>query len=166
MKNSGKKWKMTETNKIGLAGEFYALHRLFLEDYEATLTLGNTKGVDILVYNPENDKQFKVEVKTTGTITNTKLFGKNMDWWMGKKHEDLDDKNLIFCFVFLPKDKSQKPKTFFVPPKEVAKYVKWQHQYWVDSDHKKPIKAETTIRAFRIPVDKESEYEDNFSLFE
>lgn len=153
------------TNNLGLAGEFYAMHRLFLEGYEATLTLGNTKGVDILVYNPENNKQFKVEVKTTGAITNLKLFGKNMDWWMSRKHEDLDDPSLIFCFVFLPKDKAQKPRTFFVPSKKVADYVKWQHQHWIDSDHKKPVKEDTTIRCFRISVDEESRYEDDFSLF-
>ncbi len=157
---------MVKRNNINLAGEFYAMHRLFLEGYEATLTLGNTKGVDILLLNPKNNKQFKVEVKTTGTIMNEKLFGgKNINWWMDKKHEELNDSSLIFCFVFLSKDKSQKPKTFFVPSKKVADYVKSQHQVWLDSEHKKAVK-DTTIRSFRVLVDTKSPYEDNFSLFE
>ena len=84
------------SNNIGLAGEFYALHRLFLEGYEATLTLGNTKGIDILVYNPKNDRQFKVEVKTSTTIANLRVFrneyGKYMRWFMREKHESYIDK--------------------------------------------------------------------------
>ena len=40
---------MVIPNKSNLAGEFYIMSRLFLEGYEATLTLGNTKGIDILL---------------------------------------------------------------------------------------------------------------------
>lgn len=155
-----------ENNKKALAGEFYAMHKLFLEGYEATLTLGNTKGVDILLYNPKNNKQFKVEVKTTETIMNEKNFGgKNMNWWMNKKHENISDETLIYCFVFLPKKKEEKPRTFFVHSEEVAKYVKEQHQKWLNLDRKKPVK-DTNIRCFRVLLNKKSMYEDNFSLFE
>ncbi len=56
------------TNRTNLVAEFYAMSRLFLEGYEATLTLGNTKGIDILLYNPKNGKQFRVEVKGSTTI--------------------------------------------------------------------------------------------------
>ena len=58
---------MANPNKSNLAGEFYAMSRLFLEGYEATLTLGNTKGIDILLLNPKNNKTFKVEEKTATT---------------------------------------------------------------------------------------------------
>ena len=151
------------TNRTSLAGEFYAMHRLFLEGYEATLTLGNTKSIDILLLNPKNRKQFKVEVKTGRNIMNSKLFGgKHYNWRMLKKHEDIKDPDLIYCFVFLPKDKKQKPKTFFVPSNDVAEYVKWQHQHWLKNKQGK----NTDIRCYRIMLDKSNEYEDNFSLFE
>ena len=157
---------MSESNKKALAGEFYAMHRLFLEGYEATLTLGNTKGVDILLYNPKNEKQFKVEVKTTSTIMNEKNFGgKNINWWMGKKHEEIQDKNLIYCFVFLPQDKREKPRTFFVPSRDVAEYVRESHKKWLNLERKNPVK-DTDIRCFRIVLDEENKYEDDFSLFE
>ena len=42
----------------------------------ATLTLGNTKGVDILVTNQEINRLFKVEVKTT--IGKSSVKGKNL----------------------------------------------------------------------------------------
>ncbi|HQF82762.1 MAG TPA: hypothetical protein PK255_03610 [Candidatus Pacearchaeota archaeon] len=154
------------SNRINLAGEFYAMHRLFLEGYEATLTLGNTKGVDILLLNPKNGKQFKVEVKTTGTVMNERLYGGiNINWWMDKKHEEIKYKDLIYCFVFLPEDKKLKPKTFFVDSEKVAEYVKWEHNIYLKAEHKNPVK-DTNIRSFRILLNEDSPYEDNFKLFD
>ena len=40
-----------EKTQIGLAGEYYVLAQLSARGFIATLTLGNTKGVDILVTN-------------------------------------------------------------------------------------------------------------------
>jgi len=153
------------SNTTGLAGEFYAMHRLFLEGYEATLTLGNTKGVDILLYNPKNEKQFKVEVKTSTTKSYEKLFdGEFYGWIMHKKHEDLSDENLVYCFVYIDKD-TKESKIFLVPPNIVAKYVKEQHQKWLDKDREKEVK-DTPMRKFRIRTDEDSIYEDNFKIFE
>ena len=59
-----------DISQKGLAGEFYALAQLTARGFNASLTLGNTKGVDILVINKKN-KGYKVEVKTT-TIKPTK----------------------------------------------------------------------------------------------
>jgi hypothetical protein len=42
-----------DNTQIGLAGEFYVLAQLVQHNLVATLTLANTKGVDILVANPE-----------------------------------------------------------------------------------------------------------------
>ena len=47
-------------NQKGLAGEFYALAQLTARGYNASLTLGNTKGVDILVMNEKNNIGYKI----------------------------------------------------------------------------------------------------------
>ena len=52
-----------DKSQIGLAGEYYVLAQLTARGFIATLTLGNTKGIDILVTNQEINKLFKVEVK-------------------------------------------------------------------------------------------------------
>ncbi len=39
-------------NSFALAGEFAVLSELALRGYDANMTLGHTKGVDILVSNP------------------------------------------------------------------------------------------------------------------
>ena len=46
----------------GLAGEYYVLAQLTARGINASLTLGNTKGVDILAYNEESQRGFKIEV--------------------------------------------------------------------------------------------------------
>ncbi len=156
------------SNNIGLSGEFYAMHRLFLEGYEAALTLGNTKSVDIFVYNPRNERQFKVEVKTSTIIANEKLFGKNMKWFMHKKHENyIDKKNLVYCFVFISKNKEEKPRIFFFQPEDVGLRVRWGHKTWLHSKHKKKVKDEN-LRWFRISLDnlEKNKYQDNFKIFE
>jgi hypothetical protein len=40
------------SNSISLAGEFAVLSHLALRGYDANMTLGRTKGVDILVSDP------------------------------------------------------------------------------------------------------------------
>lgn len=52
-----------DKNKTSLAGEFYAMSWLFRKGFDATLTLGHTKGVDIIL--SKDNRLFKIEVKTT-----------------------------------------------------------------------------------------------------
>lgn len=44
------------TNQISMLGEFAVLSQLALRGYDANLTLGNTKGVDMLVSNPQSGR--------------------------------------------------------------------------------------------------------------
>lgn len=46
-----------------MAGEFFAMERLFRKGYEPALTLGNAKSIDILVYDPATKKTKTVSVK-------------------------------------------------------------------------------------------------------
>jgi hypothetical protein len=83
-------------------------------------------------------------------------------WQMSEKHERIVDKQLFYCFVAL-QGPSMLPKFFIVTSTAVAKYVKWQHQHWLDS-RKKPV-APTPMRKFRIPVDDPNRYENNWKVF-
>jgi hypothetical protein len=42
--------KRIPRNSVGLAGEFVVLSQLTLYGYDAGMTLGHTKNIDILVY--------------------------------------------------------------------------------------------------------------------
>ncbi len=161
------------SNNIGLAGEFYAMHKLFLQGCEATLTLGNTKGIDILVYNPKNEKQFKVEVKTSTTKGNLKIFRQEfgehyMQWMMREKHESYwEKKNLVYCFVFIDKNKKEEPKIFFFPPQDVGMRIRWAHKTWLHSKHKKQVK-DGDMRHFFISFNNldKNVFKNNFKIFE
>ena len=81
---------------------------------------------------------------------------------MSKKHETIIDDKLIYCFVHMS-DENMLPRFFLVPSKKVADYVKWQHQYWLDT--RKHKVRETTMRNFRIEIDDPNGYENNWGIF-
>src|SRR5512145_2873617 len=97
-------------NSISLAGEFAVLSQLALRGYDANMTLGRTKGVDILVSNPQTGRMLKLEVKTTfrsirSSGNNSRLLGKSVSSWiMNVKHEEIRDTDLFYCFVNISED--------------------------------------------------------------
>lgn len=159
-------------NSIALAGEFLVLSRLSLKGYIATLTLGHTKGVDILLTNSATGRLFKIEVKTTTNgYIKSKHYGLNIEWQMNIKHEAIKDKKLFYCFVQLEKGMPDNPRFFIVPSAKVAEYVKGDDEYYYTYEHKKPVKH-TDMRLFRMGLDNKArglpiaDYEDKWSYFD
>jgi hypothetical protein len=85
-----------------MAGEFLTVGKLFKRGYQASVTFGNAKAVDILVYNPEIDKTFNVQVKT--------LRKKNC---FPMRKESIN-RNHIYVFIIL--NAWGKPEDFFIVP--------------------------------------------------
>ena len=135
-----------------IAGEFAVLSQLALRGYDANMTVGRTKGVDILVSMPDG-RMYRLEVKTNWKRSrsaggSSALFGKFVSaWMMGEKHERLTDPLLFYCFVNISPD-GKSFRFFVVPSAVVAKYVKVQHRLWLDADAKHS--RENTLRTFRI----------------
>jgi len=136
-------------NQVSLAGEFAVLSQLALHGFDANLTLGNTKGVDILLSNPKTGKMRRLEVKTHShnkPFMNKRL-GKILGKWrMDKKHESMNDDNLFFCFVSI-EDQTDSFEFYVVPSKVVAEYVTWTHQHWLNENSKR---KDTPMRTFDI----------------
>ena len=149
-----------DKSTIGLAGEYYVLAQLAHRGLVGTLTLGNTKGVDIIVSDPDVSHLRKVEVKTSrSSLVNETLFpgGPFYKWQMSAKHESMDDPLLFFCFVLLG-DYAKLPRFFIVPSAVVAQYVSWQHQFWLSAHQPGSVK-DTPRRIFRIPHNDPDHYE-------
>ncbi len=77
----------TNKNGVSLAGEFAVLSQLALLNYDANMTLGHTKGVDILVSDPGTGKMFKLEVKTKlresdKQVSESRIFGESIGDWL------------------------------------------------------------------------------------
>ncbi len=170
----------TDKNRVSLAGEFAVLSQLALKGMDASMTLGHTKSVDILVSDPKTGKLYQLEVKTNlqkdkKKPSVSKIHGKSIsDWMMNEKQEKIDISTLFYCFVNISKD-THLFRFYIVPSKVVAKYVKDEHQIWIDEKKKegKKVKFETDRRIFRIGIKGEQysistptteEYEDNWEF--
>jgi len=145
-----------DNNAVALAGEFAVLSQLALQEFDASMTLGHTKGVDILVSRPGTKKMYRLEVKTKyrtspKEVHVSKVFGTVKGGWiMDKKHETSIDPSLFYCFVIISEAKSSF-QFYIVPSKVVARYVKEGHKHWLKVKRKegKNVK-DTEMRVFRI----------------
>ena len=167
---------MSNNNQVSLAGEFAVLSQLFFRGFDASLTLGNTKSVDILIHNPKNGKVYKIEVKTkTGFRSSTpkSQWGPIYSWQMHEKHEAINDKDLFYCFVLMDNaDGSVQSKFFVIPSNVVADYVKKEHIWWLSQKKRNDIPN----RTFRLGIDDNfkypvktplaKEYENNWNILE
>jgi hypothetical protein len=156
-----KKFK-TNKNAVSLAGEFAVLSQLALRNYDANMTLGHTKGVDILVSKPGTKKMFRLEVKTKlrlndQDVAKSEIFGTVVGGWiMNAKHErPYHDPSLFYCFVIIWK-RTSKVRFFIVPSKVVSKYVKDEHTHWRNEKKKQGQRvSHTDMRTFRVGFQNE-----------
>jgi len=149
----------------GLTGEFYVLAQLTSRGFNASLTLGNTKGVDILVMNDNNNIGYKVEVKTSAKKRGPKA-KRPLSWILSKKNETNFSDNLIYCFVQLF-DSDTMPKFFLVHSKVVSDFITNDHQSWLDRPGAKGNKHnDSSMRKFKIDLDDPHGYENNWKLLD
>jgi hypothetical protein len=167
----------TNSNSVALAGEFAVLSQLALLGYDANMTLGHTKAVDILVSDPKSLRMFKLEVKTNYQTSRTKpqvsgVLGKAVSSWiMNRKHEAIDDPDLFYCFVNIGKP-TNLFRFWIIPSAVVARYVKEEHALWLKT-RRAEGKDITDMRTFRIGLKDEKyaiatptteQYENNWSF--
>ena len=168
-----------DKNSVALAGEFAVLSQLALRSLNPSMTLGHTKGVDILVSNPKTKKMCRVEVKTKYRDsdkqgTNSEIHGFVIgNWMMAKEHEKVSEPHLFYCFVmFLATEK--RFRFFVLPSKVVASYLWDEHRHWLKEKRKRGEKINNTeMRTFRlgfknkryaVPTPLVEEYENRWQL--
>ncbi len=171
--------KSINSNSVAIAGEFAVLSQLALRGYDANITLGHTKSVDILASNPKTGKLYQIEVKTNLKYDRekpsvSKVHGSAVsEWILAKKNETINNPTLFYCFVNISKD-TNNFKFYIVPSKVVAKYTKEEHALWLNEKEKEEKKVkDTDIRIFRIGIKGEKykiktptaeEYENNWDF--
>ena len=77
----------------GISGEYFVAAELSRRGYVASLTLRNTRGIDILVSNRDATKSVGIQVKANR--------GEKADWLLNKKAEADVATNLFYVFVAL-----------------------------------------------------------------
>jgi len=151
---------------ISLAGEFAVLSQLALRGYDANMTLGNTKGVDILVSDPKSEKMFRLEVKTTRNRSyRSRNYGYVFcSWIMDIKHENITDEKLFYCFVNILEETGEF-KFYIIPSKAVAQYVKDAQELFCKVRERTQKQIKHPMRLFQIGK-KGEEYPINMPLAE
>src|SRR5688572_27938705 len=82
------------TTLSGIAGEYFVCGELSRRGYVASLTLRNTRGIDILASNADATRSVGIQVKSKQ--------GHKPDWMVNQKVEMVDlAENLVFVFVAL-----------------------------------------------------------------
>src|SRR5258708_23389824 len=103
----------------GVAGEYFVAAELSRLGYIATITLRNTKGVDILASNGVASRQVGIQVKSNQ--------GYLRDWILNPNAELHFADNLFYAFVNLKMPHQERPDFFIVPSKDVADHVRIGH---------------------------------------
>src|SRR5947208_13371700 len=94
MARDGAVSKKLSTIQTGVSGEYFVAAELSRRGYVASLTLRNTRGIDVLASNSDATKSVGIQVKTSQ--------GTKPDWMLNKKAEAELAENLFYVFVCLP----------------------------------------------------------------
>jgi hypothetical protein len=134
--------KKLSTIQTGVSGEYFVAAELSRRGYVASLTLRNTRGIDILASNPDATKSVGIQVKT--------CHGTQAAWMLNKKAEADLAENLFYVFVCLPQ--SALPTFYVVPRKVVAQYVRDTHREWLATPGRGGRQhVDTDMRRFKDP---------------
>lgn len=136
----------------GVAGEYFVAAELSRRGYIASITLRNTKGMDILATNLKGTRSITIQCKTTQTARKS--------WMLNEKCEKGDQPNHFYVFVALG-DPESRPSYHIVPSHIVAERVKAGHRSWrrrLGRNGKKH--ANTPVRNFR---DIDNEFHEKWS---
>ena len=138
---------------VGVSGEYFVAAELSRRGYVASITLRNTRGIDIIASNEEGSKTVNIQVKT-------KRFGVP-DWILTKKSETLIDNNMFYVFVALKKD-NELPNFHICSSIDASKYVIDTYQSWLNTPGKKGQKRKDTN--IRIWDDPNNDYLNRWDL--
>ena len=139
----------------GVAGEYFVAAELSKRGYIASITLRNTKGIDVLASNAAATKTVGIQVKTRQ--------GRGLSWVLSEKAENYHSPGLFYIFVNL-KGLEERPEFFIVPSKTVAAFAKKNHKKWLLTLGQKGQKHnDTTMRQFH---DEAEEYLERWDLLE
>ncbi len=127
----------------GVAGEYFVAAELSRRGCIASVTLRNTKGVDILAANEDGTRTALIQVKTNGTS--------KPSWILNSKAETMSDDRLFYVFVALGATDGS-PAYYIVPSQVVADYTATSHKNWLAGTKKSGgSRKDSNMRKFNDP---------------
>ncbi len=110
---------MVDKALIGAAGEHLVLSRLLARGMLAAQAPRGVRKADILVNYLDGGSPFLVQVKTSSH---------GRSWAMNEKHEQIEDLDLVYCFVNLA---VEHPTVHVMPASVVAAVIRESHATWL-----------------------------------
>jgi hypothetical protein len=129
----------------GVAGEYFVAAELSRRGYIASISLRNTRGIDILATNQAATRSITIQCKTNQSGAR--------NWMLNEKSEDFFAPNHYYVFVALG-PATERPRFYVVPSETVAKYITESHQRWLRTPGKRGQEhVDSGMRKFRDPDD-------------
>ena len=131
------------TGLSGVAGEYLVAAELSRRGYIASITLRNTRGIDILASNADATRSAGIQVKTNQRSSRSWVLNEKVE---REVQSELAD-NLFFVFVCL--NDLGPPAFHIVSRKEVARYCHESHQRWLKAPGRKGrLHKDNPVRRF------------------
>lgn len=150
-----KKHAKLESTLVGVAGEYLVAGELTLRGFIASISLRNSRGIDIIASNADGSRSVSIQVKTNSDGT--------QKWILNKKSESFHSENHFYVFVAL-RGLEQRPNFHIVPSKVVAEYTNTSHAQWlIGTKRDGSARKDSSIRIFR---DHEQKYLEAWELLQ
>ena len=141
----------------GVSGEYFVAAELTRRGFITSITLRNTKGIDILASNSDAKKSIGIQVKTN--------YNDRKAWLLNRKAEGYFADNLFYVFVNLKGigGLNFRPDYYIVPSRVVAEYVKTSHEKWLrDPGKRGQAHKDNPMRMF---WEEKDQYKEKWDLF-
>lgn len=142
-----------ESTLVGVAGEYYVAAELSLRGIIASITLRNSRGIDIIASSSDGKKSISIQVKTNSNGANS--------WILNKKSESYHADNHFYVFVAL-KEIGVRPNFYIVPSEVVSKYITDSHSNWLSLPKRDGApRKDSNMRVYK---DIDSKHHENWSI--
>ena len=137
----------------GVAGEYFVAAELSRRGYIASISLRNTRGIDIPATNEDSSRSITIQCKTQQRD--------HKDWILHEKCEDFVSETHFYVFVKLGGE-LERPRFYVVPSCDVAKHASAFHKAWLQTPGREGRKhVDNAMRKFS---DLEGKYLDKWEL--
>jgi hypothetical protein len=137
----------------GVAGEYFVAAELSRRGYIASISLRNTRGIDILATNQAGTRSITIQCKTNQSG--------ERNWVLNEKSETFFAPNHYYVFVALG-SATERPRFHIVPSQTVAKYITESHHRWLRTPGRRGQQhIDSAMRKFR---DLDDAYLDRWEL--
>ncbi|MGH9369798.1 MAG: hypothetical protein ACRD3M_19270 [Thermoanaerobaculia bacterium] len=126
-----------------MSGEYFVAAGLSRRGHIASISLRNTRGIDILATNQAAARSITIQVKTNQLAETT--------WMLNEKGEDFGSASHYYAFVML-KDLGERPSFYIVASADVASYITTTHREWLTTPGRHgQQRVDSPVRKFADP---------------